>query len=78
MKLRVGEIVPVEIEIWPSSTLFEQGEKLRVIVQGSDIYWHPEGGHTIQHQSSVNRGEHIIYTGEKYDSHLLVPVIPAA
>ena len=78
LKLKSGEIVPVEIEIWPSSTLFEQGEKLRVTVQGSDIYWHPEGGHTIQHQSSVNRGEHIIYTGGKYDSHLLVPVIPAA
>jgi predicted acyl esterase len=78
LKLGAGEIVPVETEIWPSSTLFEQDEKLKVTVQGSDIYWRPEGGHTIQHQSSINRGEHVIYTGGKYDSHLLVPVIPAA
>lgn len=77
IKLHPGEIVPVEIEIWPSSTLFERGEKLRVVVQGSDIYWHPEGGHTIKHTSTVNRGKHVIYTGGRYDSHLLIPVIPA-
>jgi predicted acyl esterase len=76
LKLKVGEIVPVEIELWPSGTRFKKGEKLRVTVQGSDIYWHPEGGHTIQHKSSVNKGEHIIHTGGQYDSHLLVPIIP--
>jgi len=78
IKLKAGEIVPVEIEIWPSGTLLERGEKLRVVVQGSDIYSYrlPQSlifGHT----SSVNRGEHVIYTGGRYDSHLLVPVIPA-
>ena len=31
-KLTADEIVPVEIEIWPSSTLFERGEKLRDLV----------------------------------------------
>lgn len=76
MKLKAGEIVPVEIEIWPSSTLFEKGERLRVIVQGSDIHSHPEGGHTIWHTATVNRGKHIIHTGGRFDSHLLIPVIP--
>ena len=78
IKLKAGEIVPVEIEIWPSSTIFEQGEKLRLVVQGSDIYWHPEGGHTNGHTATVNKGNHIIYTGGRYDSHLLVPVIPSS
>ena len=77
MKLKPGEIVPVEIEIWPSSTLFERGEKLRVVVQGSDIYWYPNERHTNGHLATVNKGEHVIYTGGTYDSHLLVPVIPA-
>ena len=77
IKLKAGEIVPVEIEIWPTSILFERGEKLRVVVQGSDIYSHPEGGHTNAHKATVNRGEHVVYAGGKYDSHLLVPVIPA-
>jgi predicted acyl esterase len=77
IKLKAGEIVPIEIEIWPSSTLLERGERLRVVVQGSDIYAYPEERHTNQHTETVNRGEHVIYAGGKYDSHLLVPVVPA-
>ena len=78
MKLKPGEIVPVEIEIWPSSTLFERGEKLQVIVQGSDFNMYPGQGATYGHMASVNRGAHIIHTGGAYDSHLLVPLIPPA
>ena len=76
IKLKAGEIVPVDIEIWPSSTLFEPGEKLRLVVQGSDIgmYWGEVA--TYGHLNTVNMGDHIIYSGGKYDSHLLVPVIP--
>jgi predicted acyl esterase len=76
LKLKAGEIVPIEIEIWPSSTLFDRGETLRLIVQGSDIYSYPEEMHTNEHLSTVNRGEHVIYTGGSYDSHLLIPLIP--
>ena len=77
IKLKRNEILPVEIEIWPSCTLFEKGERLRIVVQGSDIYWYPNERHTNGHTATVNKGEHVIYTGGKYDSHLLVPVIPA-
>jgi predicted acyl esterase len=76
-KLKDGEIVPVEIEILPSSTLFERGEKLRLVVQGSDIYYYLTDSLITGHLSSVNKGEHVIHTGAKYDSHLLVPVIPS-
>jgi putative CocE/NonD family hydrolase len=75
IKLKAGEIVPVEIEIWPSSTLFEPGERLRVVVQGSDIYSYPEERHTTGHTATVNKGEHVIHTGGRHDSHLLVPII---
>jgi len=68
----------VEIEIWPSGTVFQQGEKLRVLVQGSDIYVEQKGLAQNGHFATVNKGEHVIYTGGKYDSHLLVPVIPAS
>jgi putative CocE/NonD family hydrolase len=77
IKLKAGEIIPVDIEIWPTSILFERGEKLRIVVQGSDIYNYPEERHTNEHTATVNKGEHVICTGGKYDSHLLVPVIPA-
>lgn len=74
LKLKPGEIVPVEIEIWPSSTLFRAGESLGVIIQGGDII---STGWRGLHPETLNAGKHIIYAGGKYDSHLLVPVIPA-
>jgi uncharacterized protein len=76
LKLEPGEIVPVEIEIWPTSILFEKGEKLRLVVQGSDIYYYPSERHTTGHLDLVNKGEHVILSGGKYDSHLLAAVVP--
>ena len=76
--LQPGGIVPVEIEIWPSSTLFRAGESLRVVVKGMDIY--REGLPNLpfaRHEDTRNRGTHIIHTGGRFDSHLLVPVIEA-
>jgi uncharacterized protein len=32
-----GEIVELDIEIWPSGTRFEKGEGLRFVVQGTDV-----------------------------------------
>jgi len=76
--LEPGVAVPVEIEIWPSSTLFRAGETLRVLVMGQDIYTEiPQPGPAImRHEETRNTGRHIIRTGGAFDSHLLVPVIP--
>lgn len=76
LKLEPGEIVPVDIEIWPTSILFDKGERLRLIVQGSDIYWYPTEGHTNGHLDTVNTGDHVIHTGGRYESFLVAPVIP--
>ncbi len=78
MKIAPGTVVPVDIEILPTSVLFRKGEKLRLIVQGSDIYWYPSEWHTIGHLDTVNRGDHTIHSGGRYESFLLAPVIPAA
>jgi hypothetical protein len=73
-----AEAVPVEIEIWPSSTLFRTGETLRVLIQGSDIYKDALPNLPFaRHEETRNEGTHIIHTGGKYDSCLLVPVIPS-
>jgi len=76
IKLKRGVPVPVEIEIWPSGTRFSAGEKLRVVVQGSDIYKYAQWIRLAGHPETRNAGQHLIHTGGKYDSHLLVPVIP--
>jgi predicted acyl esterase len=74
--LSPGEIVPVDIEIWPSATLFEAGESIQVIIQGRDIYGFPTVRHTQMHEDLRNAGEHVLYAGGEFDSHLLIPVIP--
>jgi predicted acyl esterase len=76
LKIENGAIVPLEIEIWPSGTRFEAGEQLRLVVQGVDVYQYPKPTMADRHEDTVNRGRHVIYAGGKYDSHLLVPVIP--
>jgi len=72
-KLKPGEIVPVDIEIWPLSRFWHKGQKLRVQIAGryirdewfEPLVWFPD-----------NEGEHVIHTGGKFDSYLLVPEIP--
>jgi predicted acyl esterase len=76
MKLPPDAIVALEIEIWPSGTRFEAGEKLRLVVQGTDIYNYPKPVMCDRHEDTVNRGHHILYAGGQHDSHLLVPVVP--
>lgn len=77
-ELRLAEGVPVvvEIEIWASSTRFLAGEKLRLIVQGGDLHKNPP--RRQRHVSARNKGQHVIHTGGKFDSYLLMPFIPAA
>jgi uncharacterized protein len=74
--LRPGEPVAVDIEIWPSSTLFRAGQQLRVVVQGRDIADRGvPNAPFARHEETRNRGSHLIHTGGEYDSHLLIPVI---
>jgi len=75
LKLKPRVPVPVEIEIWPSGTRFAAGERLRVVVQGSDIYKYARWIVLARHPKTINAGTHVIHTGGKYDSHLLIPVI---
>ena len=75
-KLRPGEIVPVEIEILPSSTLFRKGETLRLVVQGKDLIQAAPWGR-LGYRRLANKGVHSIYAGGEYDSYLLIPVVPA-
>jgi predicted acyl esterase len=77
-KIEPGTVVMLDIEIWPSSTRFEAGEGLRLIVQGSDINKYPKTSAPVyfRHEDTVNRGLHVIHTGAGHGSYLLVPLIP--
>lgn len=77
-RLAPGERVPVDIEIWPSSTRFLAGQALRLRIQGRDVPTvSAPNAPFARHEQTRNSGTHIIHTGGPYDSHLLIPVIPA-
>ena len=76
LKLKAGETVPVDIEIWPSGTRFEAGARLRLLIQGTDIYQYPKPLVYARHENTVNKGRHVIHTGGEFDSHLLIPIVP--
>jgi len=73
LKLKPGEIVPVDIEIWPHSRIWHKGQQLRVLVSGHYIR---EGWFEPFFWDTNNKGNHMIHSGGKYDSYLQVPVIP--
>ncbi|MFT8246043.1 CocE/NonD family hydrolase [Roseomonas sp. BN140053] len=77
IKLAPGEVVPVDIEIWPSGTHFEAGTSLRLVVQGRDVTRYPLPNVQPLHESTVNAGTHVLHAGGAHDSHLLIPVLPA-
>ena len=74
-KVSPGDIVPCEIPILPTSTLFRKGETLKLDISG--IY---RGGEKVDvpfgYTDTVNKGTHSLYTGGKFDSYLLIPVSP--
>lgn len=75
--LTPGEIVPVDIAIWPTALRIHAGEQLRIQIAG-----HPLGGYALPGMPggtdvpTRNKGAHLIHTGGAHDSRLLLPVIP--
>jgi uncharacterized protein len=71
--LKPGEIVEVQVEIWPTSMVFKKGHRIRLDVQprdgaGSAGYLH--------YHADYNRGTNTVYAGGDKASYLLLPVIP--
>lgn len=73
--LKPGEIVEVQVEIWPTSMVFRKGHRIRLDVQprdgaGSASYMH--------YHADYNTGANTVHAGGARPSYLLLPVIPAA
>ena len=72
--LKPGEIVRVDVEIWPTSMVFKKGHRIRLDIQprdglGSQGYMH--------YHADYNTGTNTIHSGGEHVSYLLLPVIPA-
>ena len=72
--LNKGDIVPVEMGFWPTSLHFDVGDKLELNICGFDYLSQFKPEDCVS--DNDNYGRHIIHTGEKYDSYLLIPTIP--
>jgi putative CocE/NonD family hydrolase len=71
--LKPGEIVSVDVEMYPSSTFFTSGETLQLIVASDEII---PSLPFRKSSEGVNFGKDVLHFGGKYDSYLLVPKIP--
>ncbi len=72
-----GEVVPLEIPLTDSSTLFRAGDELRLLVAGR--YLEPRNplfGHFPAHYAPSRRGRATLHWGGEHPSCLVVPVIP--
>ena len=71
-KLASGEVVAVDIQIWPLGMVWRAGEQIRVVIGGQKLSGAEFPG--LPGPDTINRGRHVIHTGGQYDSHLLIPV----
>ena len=71
--LKPGEVVKLEVEVWPTCMVFRKGHRIRLDIQprdgvGSAPYTH--------YSADYNTGENTICTGGSTASYLMLPVIP--
>ena len=67
-KLTPGEVVPIEVEIWATSMIFEKGHRIRLDVNAHD------GAHYF---AAYNLANNSIYTGGDRASYVILSLIPA-
>jgi putative CocE/NonD family hydrolase len=72
-ELEPGEVVRLDIEIWPTSMVFKKGHQLRLDVQPRDGIGSAPFTH---YHADYNVGANTIHSGPGMESYLLVPVIP--
>jgi predicted acyl esterase len=76
--LTAGEVVPVAIEIWPTSVVFQASHRLALEIEAHDGM----GSGMFLHNDPEDRnpakltGTNTIYTGADHASYLLLPIIP--
>jgi putative CocE/NonD family hydrolase len=74
LHLTPGEIVPVEVEIWPTSMVFKKGHRIRLDIQPRDGIG---SAHYMHYHADYNVGTNTLYAGGERPSYLLLPVIPS-
>ena len=80
-KLTPAEVVPLDVEIWPTSIVFPKGCRMVLTIGGRDLEVEGVPGR-ILHNHAANTGaaefggSTRLYTGGARESYILLPVIP--
>ncbi|KAG4414117.1 hypothetical protein IFR04_012769 [Cadophora malorum] len=74
-KVPPGDVVKLEISLWPMGIHFEAGEGLLFRVQGFVDTSSDFPSHIDKKLENLNEGQHTIHFGGKYDSTIIVPVV---
>jgi predicted acyl esterase len=76
-----GEPVQLDVEIWPTCLVLAPGHRLRLEITAHDKHMAEEKyGHDDPQDKPAARfvGETTLHTGGKYESWLLLPLIPSS
>ncbi|KAH6951211.1 Alpha/Beta hydrolase protein [Ilyonectria sp. MPI-CAGE-AT-0026] len=72
-KVPRGEVVKLEIPIWPGGIAFEAGESIRLEIKGHDPLF-PEHAPLYRLPKNQNKGRHVVHTGGEHRASLLLPL----
>ena len=75
-RMQPGEIVPVDVEMYPHSRFSHKGEKLQVVIAGRFIKTEWFHDNDMNHKTDNGDGMHVIHTGGCHQSYLQIPVVP--
>jgi hypothetical protein len=69
-----GEVVKLDIGIWPGGMVFSEGESLVLKVSG---HWMTlaEYPHLRGAAKTINKGEHVLHMGGETGSHVVLPFV---
>ncbi|OQU98957.1 hypothetical protein CLAIMM_04666 [Cladophialophora immunda] len=73
-KVLPGDIVELDIAIWPAGMALEAGESIRLEIKGHDHHLHEFEG-VWEALTNLNKGVHTVHTGPKTPSQILLPLI---
>ncbi|KIX02765.1 uncharacterized protein Z518_08707 [Rhinocladiella mackenziei CBS 650.93] len=70
-KIQPGQIVCLDIPLWPSGIIFEAGESIRLEIKGHEVTL-PEFPALDRAAKNLNRGKHVIHTGPECPSSIVL------